>query len=62
MFFETTITLPLGRLQGLLGLIEKIQVQAKEKGVDDATLLEYRLTADMYPFVKQVQIATDNAK
>jgi hypothetical protein len=62
MFFETTITLPVARIKALISLIEKIQVQAKEKGIDDITILNYRLTEDMFPFSKQIQIASDNAK
>ncbi len=62
MFFETTVTLPISRMKGLLVLLDKVQLQAKEKGIDDATLLEYRLAPDMLPFAKQIQIVSDNAK
>ncbi len=62
MFFETTITLPIVRLQWLISLIEKVQSQAKDKWVDDVAVLAYRLAPDMLPFSKQIQIATDNAK
>ena len=38
------------------------QAHAKEKNVEDATMLQTRLIPDMLPLVKQVQIATDMAK
>lgn len=62
MFYQTTVTLPSLRLKALLSLLVKVESQAKEKGIDDATILDYRLIADMFPLVKQIQIATDNAK
>lgn len=62
MFFETTITLPLTRLRGLHSLIEKVEIQAKEKNITEESILSARLALDMFPFVKQIQIATDNAK
>lgn len=62
MFFETTITVPLTRLRGLISLIEKIQPQAQEKNISDETILTARLAPDMLPFAKQIQIVSDNAK
>ena len=62
MFFQNTITLPITRMRALIFLIETIQVQAKEKGMTDADILALRLAPDMLPFVKQIQIAADNAK
>ncbi|WP_233839954.1 DUF1993 domain-containing protein [Dyella sp. 2HG41-7] len=49
----------LTNLHHVLKLGEK---HAKDKGVDDATMLQVRLIPDMLPLVKQVQIATDMAK
>lgn len=62
MFFETAITLPLTRLRGLHSLIEKVETEAKEKNITEESILSARLAPDMFPFVKQIQIATDNAK
>lgn len=62
MFYQTTVTLPTLRLKALLSLLVKVEAQAKEKGIDETTILEYRLIADMFPLIKQIQIATDNAK
>jgi len=49
-------------MKALLSLLEKVKIQASEKGIDDATLLEYRLAPDMLPFARQIQIVSDNAK
>jgi uncharacterized protein len=62
MFYESTITLPLARLRGLVVLLETIEPQVKEKNMSDAEVLALRLAPDMFPFGKQIQIATDNAK
>jgi hypothetical protein len=62
MFFELAITLPLGRLRALRTLIDTIESQKSEKNMTDESILAARLTPDMLPFVKQIQISTDNAK
>ncbi len=49
-------------LTNLRSVIEKAEAWAKEKGVDEAVVLNARLALDMFPFVRQVQIATDTAK
>ncbi len=49
-------------LTNLKGQILKAQAFCVEKKVEESTLLQARLAIDMLPFVKQVQIATDNAK
>lgn len=62
MFYESTITLPLTRLKGLKVLLEKIEPQLETKNMTDADVLALRLAPDMFPFAKQIQIASDNAK
>jgi uncharacterized protein len=62
MFYESIITLPIGRLRALKSLIEKVEWQMSSKNMVDADILTLRLASDMFPFVKQVQIVTDNAK
>lgn len=49
-------------LANLKAIIEKAESWAAEKNVDQATVLNARLALDMFPFVRQVQIATDTAK
>lgn len=62
MFYQTTVTLPIVRLQGLLTLLDKIETQAAEKGITEETILSAKLAPDMFSFTKQIQIASDNAK
>lgn len=45
-----------------LGWLDKAHAHADARGFDSASYLGLRLAPDMLPFVKQFQIATDNAK
>ena len=43
-------------------ILDKAKAHCAAKKIDEAVLLQTRLTPDMFPFVKQVQIACDFAK
>ena len=49
-------------LKNLSKLLKKAATDCKVRGYDPSVLLNTRLAPDMLPLVKQVQIATDNAK
>jgi uncharacterized protein len=49
-------------LNALSALLDKAAEFATAKKIDPAVLLSSRLSPDMYPFVRQVQIVTDQAK
>jgi hypothetical protein len=49
-------------LKNLSGILKKAASDAKVRGIDPAVLLNARLAPDMFPLVRQVQIATDHAK
>ena len=49
-------------LTNLKAQLVKAQVFCAEKKVEESILLQTRLAIDMLPFIKQVQIASDNAK
>jgi hypothetical protein len=49
-------------LDALSALLDKAQDYAAAKQVDPAILLQTRLAPDMFPLLKQVQVATDLAK
>jgi hypothetical protein len=49
-------------LKNLDGFLDKAVVYADAKKIEYNTLLTARLAPDMLPLIKQVQIATDNAK
>ncbi len=66
-----TITLPpmTKSLKALSALLDKVQTHASSKqlewhpaGMQENALLQSRLIFDQFPFVRQVQIACDNAK
>ncbi len=62
MFYTLCVTSNILRLSAMIGLIETIQTQAQAKDMSDETVLGLRLAPDMFPFSKQIQIMTDNAK
>jgi hypothetical protein len=49
-------------LTGLRGVLDKAADHAERRGIEPAALLQARLYPDMFPFVRQVQIAGDFAK
>lgn len=49
-------------LRSLKLLLVKAQKQAQDRGFDENAFLSVRLAPDMFPFVRQVQIAADIAK
>lgn len=60
--YTYTVPLFIKMLGGLKNCLEKTATFAREKGIPEADILQDRLAPDMFPLVKQVQIATDNAK
>lgn len=46
----------------LSGLLNKAAAHAEAKKIDPAVFLQARLAPDMFPLIRQVQIATDTAK
>lgn len=61
-YYEFTIPVFVRSLMNMKALLVKAQAFAAEKGMAEEDLLGLRLAPDMFPFVKQVQIACDNAK
>jgi len=49
-------------LHNLDAILSQAESHARNKKIDPAVLLQARLYPDMFPLVRQVQIATDNAK
>jgi hypothetical protein len=49
-------------LTALSSNLEKAEASAAQRRIDPMVLLEYRLAPDMFPLIRQVQIATDHAK
>ncbi len=59
---EASIPTFLVGLGALSGLLDKADAFAAAKKIDPSVLLQFRLAPDMYPFIRQVQIASDQAK
>jgi len=49
-------------LDNLAHILERAEAWAKEAGKTDEEMLQAKLAPDMFPLVRQVQIASDNAK
>jgi uncharacterized protein len=49
-------------LNGLKNVLQKAEAHANEKKLDHNALLQARLFPDMFPLLRQVQVATDFAK
>jgi hypothetical protein len=49
-------------LNNLAAILEKAAAHTQARKIDDAVLLNSRLYPDMFPLVRQVQIATDTAR
>jgi uncharacterized protein len=60
--YQASIPVMTRVLGNLAGILEKGEVHALNRKIDPAVLLQLRLYPDMYPLVRQVQIATDVAK
>lgn len=60
--YQASVPVFIQGLTGLGGVINKAAAHAAERKIDPAALLQARLYPDMFPFARQVQIATDFAK
>jgi hypothetical protein len=60
--YTYTVPIFIKSLGGLKNVLAKAEAFAKEKGISEETFFADRLAPDMFPFVKQVQTACDNAK
>jgi uncharacterized protein len=46
----------------LTHLLDKAEEHVKAKGIDEKELLDAQLAPDMFPFAKQIRMATDDAR
>lgn len=60
--FTQTPKMVLKSLNTTLNLLTKIEEYCKENNLEESTYLQARLAADMFPFIKQIQMITDNSK
>ncbi len=60
--YDFTVPVFINQLNGLKNVLTKAEAHAKEAGLDEATLLNDALIADMFPLKKQVQLSSDHSK
>ena len=60
--YQASVPTFIRMLDNLAAILEKAAAHAEAKKIDPAVLVGSRLYPDMFPLVKQVQIATDAAK
>ncbi|GLS02996.1 hypothetical protein GCM10007860_01390 [Chitiniphilus shinanonensis] len=61
-YYQVSIPVFVRMLGNLSALLDKAAAFCADRNVDESVLLNARLAPDMFPLVKQVQIATDQAK
>ncbi len=60
--FQASVPVFIRALNNLAAILEKGVAHANVRRIDEAVLLNSRLYPDMFPLVRQVQIATDTAR
>ena len=60
--YQASIPPLIRTLNNLVGVLEKGEAHAKAKNIDPTVLIDSRLYPDMFPLVRQVQIASDTAR
>lgn len=60
--YHASVPVLIRALENLRQLLQKGQDHAQAQGYDAGILLQSRLYPDMYPLIRQVQLATDSAK
>ena len=60
--YQSSVPIIKGMLGNLSAILAKGELYAKNKKFDEKNLLESRLFPDMFALVKQIQVATDQAK
>jgi uncharacterized protein len=59
---QASVAIYAQQLNSLLGLLDKAAEHCRAKGVNPSELIQAQLAPDMFPFSRQIQIATDQAK
>jgi len=60
--YQSSVPVFTRMLGNLISILEKGEAYARERGIEDGVLLNARLFPDMFPLVRQVQIACDIPK
>jgi hypothetical protein len=60
--YDITVPTFVKRLDMLKKILAKAEAHAKEAGISEEAILNDRLTPDMFPLKKQIQLASDHTK
>lgn len=60
--YTSSVPVLIASFENLTAILQKAEKFAEAKKIDPSVLLNARLAPDMYPLVRQIQIASDNAK
>jgi hypothetical protein len=60
--YQASIPVCMRMFRNLVGILEKARANAEARGIEPEVLLNARLFPDMFPLVRQVQVATDIGK
>ena len=60
--YQASVPAFLQTLNNLSSILDKAEAYAGNRKIDPEVLLNYRLAPDMFPLVRQIQIAADLAK
>jgi uncharacterized protein len=60
--YQASVPAFLQMLKNLSAILDKAEAYAGSRKIDPEVLLNYRLAPDMFPLVRQIQIAADLAK
>jgi hypothetical protein len=60
--FQASVPVFIRALNNLAAILEKGVAHASSRKIDEAVLLNSRIFPDMFPLVRQVQLATDTAR
>ncbi len=62
LIYQSSKPMFVHNLKNLSAMLKKAARDARARGIEPSVLLNSRLSPDMFPLVRQVQIATDHAK
>ncbi|PZP39037.1 MAG: DUF1993 domain-containing protein [Pseudomonas fluorescens] len=60
--YSASVPVVVRSLENLSAILAKGQAYAAEQGIDEASLTTAKLAEDMFPLVRQIQLASDSAK
>jgi hypothetical protein len=60
--YQASVPAFIQMLNNLSAILNKAEIDAADRKIDPEVLLNYRLAPDMFPFIRQIQVACDLAK